>query len=114
MLRIVLNEKQIALEQIRNLLRIHESSGQPPSKAFLLELHKSLSSLSENYPETKISPLSIKAKKLVKEITQKNMGALVNNIRRKNIRKIRNKTEPEKNSASEPIKEKNEDFLDSR
>lgn len=114
MFRIELNKKQIALEQIRNLLRIHESSGQPPSKAFLLELHKSLSSLSENYPETKISPLSIKAKKLLKELNLKNIGALEKKIRRKENRKIRNKSEPEKNSAAEPIKEKNEDLLDSR
>ncbi|VXD04546.1 hypothetical protein PSEUDO8Z_80013 [Pseudomonas sp. 8Z] len=114
MFRIELTEKQIALEQIRDLLRSYESSGHPPSKAFLLELHKILSRLSESYPETKVSPLSIKARKLLKELNLKNIGALEKKIRRKENRRKRNKPASETLHAAEPTIEKSEDMLDSR
>ena len=114
MFRIEPTEKQIALEQIRDLLRSHESSGQPPSKAFLLELHKTLSRLSESYPETKVSPLSIKARKLLKELDLKNIGALEKKIRRKENRRKRKNPEPEAIPAAEPARGKSEDLLDSR
>lgn len=89
MFRIDLTEKQIALEKIRDLLRGHERSDQAPSKAFLLELHKCLSSLNKNYPETKASPLSIKAKNLLKDFNLKSIGALEKKIRRKENRRKR-------------------------
>lgn len=114
MFRIDLTEKQIALEQIRDLLRSHENSDQAPSKAFLLELHKSLSSLSENHPETKVSPLSIKAKKLLKDFNLKNIGSLEKKIRRKENRRKRKNPAPEILPTSEPAREKSEDLLDSR
>ena len=114
MFRIELTEKQIALEQIRDLLRSHERSGQPPSKVFLLELDKTLSRLSESYPETKLSPLSIKARKLLKELDIKNIGALEKKIRRKENRRKRKNPEHEAIPAAEPAREKSEDLLDSR
>ncbi|GGH96039.1 hypothetical protein [Pseudomonas fluvialis] len=114
MFRIDLTEKQIALEKIRDLLRGHERSDQTPSKAFLLELHKCLSSLNENYPETKASPLSIKAKNLLKDFNLKSIGALEKKIRRKENRRKRKKPTPEILPTSEPVREKSEDLLDSR
>ena len=114
MFRIDLTEKQIALEKIRDLLRGHERSDQAPSKAFLLELHKCLSSLNENYPETKASPLSIKAKNLLKDFNLKSIGALEKKIRRKENRRKRKKPTPEILPTSEPVREKSEDLLDSR
>ncbi|MNR43476.1 hypothetical protein D3C85_1620990 [compost metagenome] len=80
----------------------------------MLELHKILSRLSESYPETKVSPLSIKARKLLKELNLKNIGALEKKIRRKENRQKRNKPEPESLPVAEPIIEKSEDLLDSR
>lgn len=114
MLHIDLTERQLALEKIRDLLRTHENSGQPPSKAFLLELHKVLSSLTKKYPETTISPLSKKAKILLEELNLKNVGALEKKIRRKENRQRRNKSEPEATLIVEPTKEKSEDLLNSR
>jgi len=114
MFRIDLTEKQIALEKIRDLLRGHERSDQAPSKAFLLELHKCLSSLNKNYPETKASPLSIKAKNLLKDFNLKSIGALEKKIRRKENRRKRKKPTPEILPTSEPVREKSEDLLDSR
>lgn len=114
MFRIDLTEKQIALEKIRDLLRGHEHSDQAPSKAFLLELHKCLSSLNENYPETKASPLSIKAKNLLKDFNLKSIGALEKKIRRKENRRKRKNPTPEILPTSEPAREKSEDLLDSR
>jgi hypothetical protein len=114
MLHIELTEKQLTLEKIRDLLRVHESSGQPPSKAFLLELSKYLSSLNEKHPETKNSPLSKRAKLLLKDISLENIGALEKKIRSKENHRKRNESKVETILNTEPVKEKSEDLLDSR
>jgi hypothetical protein len=109
-----LTEKQLALEKVRDLLRAHENSRQPPSKAFLLELSKYLSSLNKKYPDTKKSPLSKRAKLLLKELSLNNSGALERKIRRKENHQKRNKSKVEIILNTEPVKEKSEDLLDSR
>ena len=109
-----LNEKQLALEKIRDLLRSNEGTCQAPSNSFLLELHNNLSGLVSDYPETAGSPLVKKAQELLEGLDGKlSSRPFIRKYRRKENRKKRLES-LKLTDELEPVKEKNEDLLNSK